>query len=140
MEGLPNFCGAMQGRVPMAACRLLPPPPPAAAAFNLSVAAVQQRDARHYVPRPSMPRSTLSVMLRLAHLPRRRLSTSPVLPHVTCMRRGDGERAQFDPSAPTVLFLHGILGSGKNWSTFAKRVAQQCALQALLLDLRCHGA
>lgn len=56
------------------------------------------------------------------------------------MRRSDGERAQFDPAAPTVMFLHGILGSGKNWSSFAKRVAQQCALQALLVDLRCHGA
>jgi pimeloyl-ACP methyl ester carboxylesterase len=118
--------------VPMAA---LPPP-------RFGVAALQQSDARHYryLPRPSMPRLTLSMMLRLGHLPRRSLSTSPALPHVTCMRRGDGERAQFDPLAPTALFLHGILGSGKNWSTFAKRVAQQCALQAVLLDLRCHGA
>jgi pimeloyl-ACP methyl ester carboxylesterase len=71
-------------------------------------------------------------------LPRRCLSTAAV-PHAICMRRGDGERAQFDPLAPTVLFLHGILGSGKNWSSFAKRVAQQCALQSVLIDLRCHG-
>jgi pimeloyl-ACP methyl ester carboxylesterase len=87
-----------------------------------------------------MSRSTLVTMLRLGYMPRRSLATSSAFPHITCMRRGDGERADFDPSAPTVLFLHGILGSGKNWSTFAKRVAQQCALQALLLDLRCHGA
>jgi|LauGreSuBDMM15SN_2_FD.fasta_scaffold1036615_1 pimeloyl-ACP methyl ester carboxylesterase len=80
------------------------------------------------------------MILRLRNLlPGRFLSTS-ALPHTICMRRGDGERAHFDPSAPTVLFLHGILGSGKNWSSFAKRVAQQCGLQALLIDLRCHGA
>jgi hypothetical protein len=87
------------------------------------------------------PRQRLNdeMILRiLPLLPRRLLSTS-ALPHVICMRRGDGERSQFDPAAPTALFLHGILGSGKNWSSFAKRVAQQCALQALLIDLRCHG-
>ena len=82
----------------------------------------------------------VAMILRICHSLSRRLFATSTPSHVTCMRRNDGERAQFDPTAPTVLFLHGILGSGKNWSSFAKRVAQQCALQALLIDLRCHGA
>jgi pimeloyl-ACP methyl ester carboxylesterase len=80
------------------------------------------------------------MILRIRQLLPRRFFSNSALPHVICMRRGDGERDHFDPAAPTVLFLHGILGSGKNWSSFAKRVAKQCALQAVLIDLRCHGA
>ncbi len=82
----------------------------------------------------------IDMILRICHSLSRRLLSTSTPSHVICMRRSDGERAQFDPAAPTVMFLHGILGSGKNWSSFAKRVAQQCALQALLVDLRCHGA
>lgn len=38
------------------------------------------------------------------------------------------------------LFLHGILGSGSNWRTIAKRlVAQRQELGAVLVDLRLHG-
>jgi esterase len=39
-----------------------------------------------------------------------------------------------------MLFLHGILGSGPNWRTFAKQVvAEQPGWGAVLVDLRLHG-
>uniref|UniRef100_A0A7N1A574 AB hydrolase-1 domain-containing protein n=1 Tax=Kalanchoe fedtschenkoi TaxID=63787 RepID=A0A7N1A574_KALFE len=42
--------------------------------------------------------------------------------------------------APTAVLLHGILGSRKNWGTFAKRLAKEFPTwQFLLVDLRCHG-
>ncbi|KAL3638649.1 hypothetical protein CASFOL_016556 [Castilleja foliolosa] len=44
------------------------------------------------------------------------------------------------PQPPTAVLLHGILGSRKNWGTFAKRLAQEFPKwQFLLVDLRCHG-
>ncbi|KFK32034.1 hypothetical protein AALP_AA6G191500 [Arabis alpina] len=44
------------------------------------------------------------------------------------------------PDTPTALLLHGILGSGKNWGTFARRLAHEFPTwQFLLVDLRCHG-
>ncbi|GMY07903.1 putative esterase/lipase [Fagus crenata] len=44
------------------------------------------------------------------------------------------------PEPPTAVFLHGILGSRKNWGTFARRLAQEFPTwQFLLVDLRCHG-
>ena len=45
-------------------------------------------------------------------------------------------------SAPTqwLLVLHGILGSGVNWRTFAKRlVTARPEWGAVLVDLRMHG-
>lgn len=45
-------------------------------------------------------------------------------------------------SAPThwMLFLHGILGSGANWRTFAKQMIAECpGWGAILVDLRLHG-
>lgn len=39
-----------------------------------------------------------------------------------------------------ILFLHGILGSGANWRTIARRLlAARPDLGALLIDLRMHG-
>ncbi|KAI3464286.1 hypothetical protein Pfo_020949 [Paulownia fortunei] len=44
------------------------------------------------------------------------------------------------PQPPTAVLLHGILGSRKNWGTFARRLAQEFPKwQFLLVDLRCHG-
>ncbi|KAJ3678089.1 hypothetical protein LUZ60_001892 [Juncus effusus] len=44
------------------------------------------------------------------------------------------------PDPPTCVLLHGILGSRKNWGTFARKLAQEFPLwQFLLVDLRCHG-
>ncbi|XP_066350087.1 abhydrolase domain-containing protein C22H12.03-like isoform X2 [Miscanthus floridulus] len=44
------------------------------------------------------------------------------------------------PDPPTAVLLHGILGSRKNWGSFAKRLAQEFPMwQFLLVDLRCHG-
>ncbi|PKI73906.1 hypothetical protein CRG98_005694 [Punica granatum] len=44
------------------------------------------------------------------------------------------------PETPTAVLLHGILGSRKNWGSFARRLAQEFpAWQFLLVDLRCHG-
>lgn len=45
-------------------------------------------------------------------------------------------------SAPRqwMLFLHGILGSGDNWRSFARRLVEaRPALGAVLVDLRMHG-
>ncbi len=40
-----------------------------------------------------------------------------------------------------MAFLHGILGSGANWRTFAKRfVEARPSWRAVLVDLRMHGA
>ncbi|KAF7824967.1 abhydrolase domain-containing protein C22H12.03 [Senna tora] len=45
------------------------------------------------------------------------------------------------PDPPTAVFLHGILGSRKNWGTFAQRLAKEFPMwQFLLVDLRCHGS
>ena len=39
-----------------------------------------------------------------------------------------------------IVFLHGILGSGANWRTFARRIVEQRPhWGALLVDLRLHG-
>ncbi|KAL3528213.1 hypothetical protein ACH5RR_012869, partial [Cinchona calisaya] len=44
------------------------------------------------------------------------------------------------PEPPTAVLLHGILGSRKNWGTFARRLAKEFPKwQFLLVDLRCHG-
>ncbi|XP_022718337.1 protein ABHD11 isoform X2 [Durio zibethinus] len=44
------------------------------------------------------------------------------------------------PEPPTAVLLHGILGSRKNWGTFARRLAQEFpSWQFVLVDLRCHG-
>ena len=41
----------------------------------------------------------------------------------------------------TGFVLHGILGSAKNWLSFARRLVEQAPdLRLLLVDLRCHGA
>jgi esterase len=46
-----------------------------------------------------------------------------------------GERAQ-----QRAIFLHGILGRGSNWQTFAKRLLEaRPDFEALLVDLRMHG-
>ncbi|XP_028798812.1 protein ABHD11 isoform X2 [Neltuma alba] len=48
------------------------------------------------------------------------------------------DRPLLDP--PTAVFLHGILGSRKNWGTFAQRLSREFPMwQFLLVDLRCHG-
>ena len=40
-----------------------------------------------------------------------------------------------------MLFLHGILGSGANWRTIAKRfIGARPRWGAVLVDLRMHGA
>ncbi|XP_076907202.1 uncharacterized protein LOC143563580 [Bidens hawaiensis] len=44
------------------------------------------------------------------------------------------------PCPPTAVLLHGMLGSRKNWGTFARRLAKEFPnWQFLLVDLRCHG-
>lgn len=45
----------------------------------------------------------------------------------------------------TAVFLHGLLGSSRNWRSFSRKLAVEAAAKAnrdvhvLLLDLRCHG-
>lgn len=44
------------------------------------------------------------------------------------------------PPSRWLVFLHGILGSGSNWRTFAKQVVQAMpGTGAVLVDLRLHG-
>ncbi|XP_019152068.1 PREDICTED: protein ABHD11 [Ipomoea nil] len=44
------------------------------------------------------------------------------------------------PEPPTAVLLHGILGSRKNWGSFARRLAKEFPKwQFLLVDLWCHG-
>ena len=46
-----------------------------------------------------------------------------------------------DENGPTVILLHGILGSRRNWKLFMKHFAQQNAgWQFLVVDLRHHGS
>lgn len=45
----------------------------------------------------------------------------------------------------TAVFLHGLLGSSRNWRSFSRKLAIEAAAKAnrdvrvLLLDVRCHG-
>ena len=57
---------------------------------------------------------------------------STFLPPVDLVGAADATR--------TVLLCHGILGSGRNWRSFARRlVAQAPEWRIALVDLRCHG-
>lgn len=40
----------------------------------------------------------------------------------------------------TVWFVHGVLGQGRNWRSFARRAIEGLNLRAVLPDLRNHGA
>lgn len=45
-----------------------------------------------------------------------------------------------DPDASVLYILHGFLGAGRNWASFARRlVARRADWSALLVDLRLHG-
>jgi pimeloyl-ACP methyl ester carboxylesterase len=49
------------------------------------------------------------------------------------------------PPVRTAFLLHGLLGQGRNWRTFARRLVAAAAeagapnWRLLLVDLRCHG-
>ena len=43
-----------------------------------------------------------------------------------------------DPKLPKLVILHGLLGSHRNWLTFAKQICNR--YQVYLLDLRNHGS
>jgi esterase len=53
----------------------------------------------------------------------------------------DGDKdASPDACEGWIVFLHGILGSGSNWRSFARQiVTARPSLGALLVDLRLHG-
>lgn len=45
------------------------------------------------------------------------------------------------PHPPTAVLVHGIMGMGRNWKTFANDLAQaNPSWQFILVDLPCHGA
>eukprot|EP00210_Caulerpa_lentillifera_P004804 g4586.t1 len=51
-----------------------------------------------------------------------------------CKSKGEGD------SIPTIVLVHGILGSKKNLRAFANRLLDgHPSWQAILVDLRCHG-
>lgn len=55
--------------------------------------------------------------------------------HHTCLTAPGAHPGQW------MLFLHGILGAGHNWRSFARRFVDACpAWGAALIDLRMHGA
>lgn len=60
---------------------------------------------------------------------------SPVLAH----ERVDPDGSEPAGGSPGVYFLHGIFGSGRNWRSVARRVADATGAAGLLVDLRLHG-
>lgn len=39
----------------------------------------------------------------------------------------------------SLYYLHGVFGSGRNWRSVARRVAEEAGVGGLLVDLRLHG-
>src|SRR5687767_12064792 len=60
--------------------------------------------------------------------------SSPALAHAVLAPEGAAPRRW-------IMFLHGILGSGANWRSFAKGLLAACpGWGAVLVDLRMHGS
>jgi len=79
-----------------------------------------------------MPRSGVGWTARTG--PREKREAVTWLPHHALVA------AEGAPPAGWLLFLHGILGSGANWRTIARRlVAARPDWGAVLVDLRMHG-
>ena len=57
---------------------------------------------------------------------------SPVLAH-EAVEAGEGAEAR------PLYYLHGVFGSGRNWRSVARRVAEETGREGLLVDLRLHG-
>ncbi|WIA17862.1 hypothetical protein OEZ85_009363 [Tetradesmus obliquus] len=57
----------------------------------------------------------------------------------------NGSEDQATQEPITAVFLHGLLGSSRNWRSFSRKLAQDAAartnrdVRMLLVDLRCHG-
>ena len=61
-----------------------------------------------------------------------------VLAHTVLDARDAGAARDGEPTR--VWLLHGILGSGRNWRSFARRMqSKRPDLQVVLVDLRAHG-
>lgn len=56
---------------------------------------------------------------------------SPILSH-------EAVSADADAAGP-LYYLHGVFGSGRNWRSVARRVAEETGVDGLLVDLRLHG-
>lgn len=50
------------------------------------------------------------------------------------------ERTGPDDAPNAAWILHGILGSARNWTTFARRMAEEAGWRVVRVDLRGHGA
>ena len=71
--------------------------------------------------------------------------------HHICQRRKHNWSSKYDPiqlkyrchkgtsPRPPLVFLHGMLGSGQNWTTMAKIIHQNTDRSVYLPDLRNHG-
>ena len=77
---------------------------------------------------------------RIRHRPTRCFSSSTGILHHEWITGGKITKEPPERQHGTVLFLHGLLGSGKNLRMPAKRLTQAHPhLTALMLDLRGHG-
>jgi predicted alpha/beta-fold hydrolase len=97
----------------------------------------QQQQQQHQQPSSSAPSTVAPALLAFDEV------------YVSCSNL----RAGAPPSAGamqarhpiTAVFLHGLLGSSRNWRSFSRKLAVEAAAKAnrdvrvLLLDLRCHG-
>eukprot|EP00962_Isochrysis_galbana_P060424 scaffold34873_cov73-Isochrysis_galbana.AAC.1 len=62
----------------------------------------------------------------------------------TCALRHSDVGSRFDTALPAVVVVHGLLGSGSNFQSWASRLSEDCAAKGkprrvLLVDLRNHG-
>lgn len=96
--------------------------------FNRSIAPLNTRSCRRAISNIS---SNQGAVTRLLH--HEWIIDGKIIPRSASAHVGQDDRR-------TVIFLHGLLGSGKNLRNPAKRLTQQFPnLKALLLDLRGHG-
>lgn len=113
-----------------------------AATFQAPSNASQTLPTNVYIPQPT-PQTTLDPSPTLIVAPSAPSRSPPLayeLVQGPLVRWSEASRKSAYSAPPTAVLLHGILGSRKNWSSFAKRLAREFpAWQMLLVDLRCHG-
>lgn len=127
-------------RCALAGCRLfqalqhLPP----SSAFSASSQAAQQADTNQQQQQDSSPSTSTPGLLAFdeVYVSANNLRASTAPPSTAAMQ---------EHNPITAVFLHGLLGCGRNWRSFSRKLAVEAAAKAnrdvrvLLLDVRCHG-